>query len=167
MQAGIAGSFSDRYPHRSVVLVEEEILSDLGAESPDGFMDIFEMGLVPRDQRPFEGGVLRGVTPSVLDQFGIPKVRSVTVNRVLSDAQSIAWIEGRYEPDIVNMEGAAFLYTCLMHGVRCVQIRAISDRVGPRDRSTWDIPGAVKALNTRLQDIMNLLTNQPGSVDEK
>jgi futalosine hydrolase len=47
VQAGIAGSFTDRYPHRSVVLVEEEIVSDLGAETPKGFLDIFEMGLVP------------------------------------------------------------------------------------------------------------------------
>lgn len=162
LQAGIAGSFRDTYPHRSVVLVGEEVIADLGAESPHGFLDIFDMGLIPRDQRPFSGGVLRTTIPHWIDTMNLPSVRSVTVNRVLSDPRSIGWIEGRYEPDIVSMEGAAFFYTCLTHGVPCAQIRAISDRVGPRDTSTWDIPGAIEALNVRLVELLRLSANQPG-----
>jgi futalosine hydrolase len=157
IQAGIAGSFTERYPHRSIVLVEEEIVSDLGAETPEGFLDIFEMGLVSRDQRPFSNGVLRARPLKCLEALPLPRVRAVTVNRVLSDPQSIAWVQERYEPDIVSMEGAAFLYTCLMHQVPCVQMRAVSDRVGPRDTSTWDIPGAVASLNKELSDILRLL----------
>lgn len=166
VQAGIAGSFSDEYPHGSVVLVNEEIVSDLGAESPDGFLDVFEMGLVPRDQRPFSAGVLRVSIPPIFESLSLSRVRSVTVNRVLSDARSIAWIEGRYEPQVVNMEGAAFFYTCLMHSVPCVQIRAVSDRVGPRDTSAWDIPGAIDALNVRLREVLQIVANRAGSGGE-
>jgi len=148
-----------------VVLVGEEIIADLGAESPQGFLDIFDMGLIPRDQQPFSGGLLRTTLPDCVKTMNLPSVRSVTVNRVLSDPRSIGWIEGRYEPDIVSMEGAAFFYTCLIHGLPCAQIRAISDRVGPRDTSTWDIPGAIEALNARLVELLRLLANQPGSFD--
>jgi futalosine hydrolase len=90
----------------------------------------------------------------------------VTVNRVLSDPRSIAWVEERYAPDVVSMEGAAFLYTCLMHEVPCVQLRAISDRVGPRDTSTWDIPGAVAALNKELGAVLQKLTIRFEAGDE-
>lgn len=162
IQAGIAGSFRDTYPHRAVVLVAEEVIADLGAESPQGFLDIFDMGLIPRDQQPFSGGLLRATVPDCFNAMTLPRVRSVTVNRVLSDPRSIGWIEGRYEPDIVSMEGAAFFYTCLTHGVSCAQIRAISDRVGPRDTSTWDIPGAIEALNVTLVDLLRQCANQPG-----
>lgn len=165
IQAGIAGSFTERYPHRSVVLVEEDIVSDLGAETPQGFLDIFEMGLVSRDQQPFSNGTLRQPPLKFLDDIYLPRVRAVTVNRVLSDPESIAWVQGRYEPDIVSMEGAAFLYTCLMHQVPCVQLRAVSDRVGPRDTSTWDIPGAVAALNKELSALLRALTSRPVAVD--
>jgi futalosine hydrolase len=166
VQAGIAGSFTDRYPHRSVVLVEEEIVSDLGAETPKGFLDIFEMGLVPPDQRPFSSGVLRARPLRCLEALDLPRARAVTVNRVLSDPRSIAWVEERYAPDVVSMEGAAFLYTCLMHEVPCVQLRAISDRVGPRDTSTWDIPGAVAALNKELGAVLQKLTIRFEAGDE-
>jgi futalosine hydrolase len=166
IQAGIAGSFTDRYPHRSVVLVEEEIVSDLGAETPQGFLDIFEMGLLSRDQRPFSNGVLRPRSLRCLDDLHLPRVRGVTVNRVLSHPQNIAWVRQRYEPDIVSMEGAAFTYTCLMHQVPCVQLRAISDWVGPRDTSTWDIPGAVGALNKELSGLLRLVTTRPVVVDD-
>jgi futalosine hydrolase len=159
VQAGIAGSFTDRYPHRSVVVVEEEIVSDLGAEAPHGFLDIFEMGLAPRDQRPFSDGILRARPLECLESLGLPRARAVTVNRVLSNPKSIAWVEERYKPDVVSMEGAAFLYTCLMHQLPCVQLRAISDRVGRRDTSTWDISGAVVALNRELKVVLRELTN--------
>lgn len=166
VQAGIAGSFTDRYPHRSVVLVEEEILCDLGAETHEGFLDIFEMGLISRDQRPFSEGILRTRPLNCLEGCDLPRVRGVTVNRVLSDPRSIAWVEGRYDPDVVSMEGAAFLYTCLVHQVPCVQLRAVSDRVGPRDTSTWDIPGAVVELNKELGTLLRTLATPDNRLED-
>lgn len=150
LQAGVAGSFSPRYPKRAVVVVGEELLGDCGAEAGDGFLEIGEMGLLPNDGSPFSNGVLRAVQPAQVGLLGLPSVRSVTVNRTLAHSQSISWITRRFSPDIVNMEGAALFYVCLLKGVPCIQLRAISDMVGPRDRATWDIPGAVEALNSKV-----------------
>jgi futalosine hydrolase len=110
VQAGIAGSFSEVYPKLSVVNITEEILGDFGAEGDGSFLDIGDMGLLPRDSAPFKGGVLRVNRPFDMQGLALPEVRSVTVNRTLADPRSIGWIAGRYSPDVVNMEGAALFY---------------------------------------------------------
>jgi futalosine hydrolase len=147
VQAGVAGSFSLRYPKRSVVMVGEEVLGDCGAETGDGFLDLGDMGLLSKDHPPFIDGVLRAVQPPQAAALGLPSVRSVTVNRTLADPKSIDWVARRFSPEVVNMEGAALFYVCRLKEVSFLQLRAISDMVGPRNKSSWDIPGAVEALN--------------------
>lgn len=150
VQAGIAGSFTERLGKGAVALVGAERLADLGAETSDGFADIVDMGLLKPDGPPFSDGWLkapRGCVPSGID---LPFVRSVTVNRVLSAPASIAWVRQRYDPDLVNMEGAALFHACLLQRVPFIEIRAVSDMVGPRDTRDWDIAGAVEALDARL-----------------
>jgi futalosine hydrolase len=154
IQAGIAGSFSEIYPKLAVVNVTEEVLGDFGAEGDGSFLDIGDMGLLPRESAPFTEGVLRVERPVDLRGLKLPEVRSVTVNRTLSDPRSIGWVTGRYSPDVVNMEGAAFFYVCLTKGVPFVELRAISDMVGPRDKSSWDIKGAIQALNMALLELV-------------
>lgn len=157
VQAGIAGSFSDAYPKGSVVCVGEQVLADFGAESPGGFLDIVDMGLLPRDHAPFLDGVLLGSEGGLFSHCDLPRVRGATVNRTLSDPRSIGWILGRYAPDVVAMEGAALFYACLTVGVPFLELRAISDRVGPRDKAQWDIPGSIKALNEKLRGVLEPL----------
>ncbi len=154
VQAGIAGSFGPELPKRAGAVVAEEHLADLGAEDQSGFLDLFEMGLMTPGSAPFDSGCLRAPELSwpSLEQF--PRVRSVTVNRVLSHFNSISWVRDRYQPQVVNMEGAAFLYCCLHARVPCVSLRAVSDFVGPRDKGSWDIPGAVAALNEALGSVL-------------
>lgn len=154
IQAGLAGSFSQELPKCSVALVGEEHLADLGAEDRSKFLDLFEMGLLSPDSPPFEAGRLVAPTLSWASLEKLPRVRSLTVNRVLSHADSIAWVVERYQPQVVNMEGAAFLYCCLEAGLPCASLRAVSDFVGPRDKSSWDIPGAVAALNAALEGVL-------------
>lgn len=154
IQAGLAGSFKSAYSKGSVVVVGEEVLGDFGAESDSGYLDIGDMGLLPPEQAPFTRGVLRNPNVAGAEHNSLPVVRSVTVNRTLGTPQTIAWISGRYAPDVVNMEGAALFYTCLGLGVPFMELRAISDMVGPRDKTAWDIPGAVKALNKTLTSLL-------------
>jgi futalosine hydrolase len=154
VQAGIAGSFSAELPKLSVVRVMSEICGDLGAEDNGGFLHIGDMGLLDPNQFPFRDGELRASPVHVSALSGLREVRSVTVNRVLSEEQSIRWITGRFNPQVVNMEGAALFYCALIAGVPFVSIRAISDTVGPRDRSKWDIPGAVRELDGVLESVV-------------
>lgn len=73
-------------------------------------------------------------------------LKAVVSNSVNSSARrsKVAQIE--------NMEGAALFATCAMLGVRCSQIRAISNRVGdPFER--WSVDKALEALTAKLIEI--------------
>src|SRR4029078_5121060 len=45
ISAGIAGGFADRVDVGGVVLAARSIAADLGADSPDGFLTVDEMGV--------------------------------------------------------------------------------------------------------------------------
>ncbi len=154
VQAGLAGSFSPDLPKLSVVRIVSEICGDLGAEDNGGLLHITDMGLLDPNQFPFQGGELRATPLEVRALSALSKVRSVTVNRVLSEAHTIRWIRERFDPLVVNMEGAGLFYAAALAGVPFLSIRAISDMVGPRDKSQWDIPGAVRELDVILESVV-------------
>jgi futalosine hydrolase len=56
------------------------------------------------------------------------------------------------------MEGAAFSYVCLQEGVKFVQIRSISNYVEEREEANWDIPLAIKNLNIKLLEIIDVIS---------
>lgn len=158
IQGGIGGSFVTDVTAGSVVVVSEEAFGDLGAESNGSFLDLFEMKLLSKDQAPFIDRLLVAPTWELLSLKGVPRVRAVTLSRVLSEPHSISWIKERYSPQVANMEGAALFYAALLRGVPFLSIRAISDMVGPRDRGAWKISDAVAALDRVLQDVMEELS---------
>lgn len=63
----------------------------------------------------------------------------------------------RVAADVESMEGAAFFETCLRHGVPFAELRAVSNEVGERDHSHWDIPLALKRLQSALETFKNAL----------
>ncbi len=154
IQAGIGGSFTPEIPIGSVVVVSEEVFGDLGAENHGSFLDLFEMGLLPKDQAPFKDGVLVAPECEIRALSVLRRVRAVTLSRVLSEDPSISWVKERYAPHVANMEGAALFYAALLHEVPFLSIRAISDMVGPRDRGSWKIAEAVSALDGVLAGMM-------------
>ena len=74
---------------------------------------------------------------------GYPKVRSNTVSHCSMAAEGA---------EIENMEGAALFALAQAEGVRCGEIRAISNYVG-EEKSEWDIPLALEQLT---ETIINL-----------
>lgn len=155
IQAGIGGSFTPEIPIGSVVVVGEEVFGDLGAENQETFLDLFDMGLLREGLPPFRSRSLMAPETTLTCLAPIRRVRSVTVNRVLDDARSIEWIRKTYAPDVVNMEGAALFYAAHAHDVPFTALRAISDMVGPRDKSSWKIPEAVRALDSALEPLVS------------
>jgi futalosine hydrolase len=51
------------------------------------------------------------------------------------------------------MEGAAFIYASLSEGIPFIQIRAVSNYIEERDKTTWDLEKALKNLNKVLGDV--------------
>ena len=84
----------------------------------------------------------------------LQKVSGITVNTTHGAQISIQKIKKLFAPQIESMEGAAFLYACLLEGITCAQIRVISNKVEKRNKENWNIPLAVKNLcSTGLQII--------------
>lgn len=60
---GIAGNFREEYPVRAAVSGAQEQLADLGATEQDGYVDLFQMGLLDLNAITFSGGVLLAHAP--------------------------------------------------------------------------------------------------------
>jgi len=155
INAGICGSYSQMVRVGNVVEIIEDCEFELGAEDNDGFLSVFDLGLLDPDSPPYIKGKLivsQKIESEVLAK--LPKVKGITVNTVNGTRQSIEKARSLISPVIESMEGAAFLYTSLLEGVPCSQIRAVSNYVEERDRSKWDIKKAVKKLNNVLYDFV-------------
>lgn len=150
INAGIAGAFDPALPIGTVVQVQRERFGDLGVEEADGrFTDMFEMGFAPQAEW------INPMPPLP----GLPVCNSLTVNKVHGAEHSIQRIREKYpEVQVESMEGAAFFYACQAAGLRFCEIRAISNKVEPRNREAWDIPLAITRLNEVLISLLEAVT---------
>lgn len=152
INVGIAGAYGTRRSIGDVVLVVQEQFGDLGIEESDGsFHDLFEVGLSNPDEFPFQSGTLKNEfnEPSFL-----PTASGLTVSKVHGYEPSIEDIVKKYGADIETMEGAAFFYTCLVHQLPFMAIRAISNKVEKRDRSAWRIELALENLSNVVKELL-------------
>ena len=154
---GLCGSFDPALPRGTVVHVVSDQMPELGAEDESSFLTIQELGLLSPDEPPFVDGCLVNTAPpqnAVLDD--LPAVRGVTVNTAHGDAASIAALLARLRPapQVESMEGAAFMYACLVHGIPFAQVRAVSNVVEHRNRVAWQIPEALSALQRVAMDLL-------------
>ena len=164
---GLAGALDRSLPLRHVAFVTTETFGDLGAEDRDGrHLDLFALGLADRDAAPFADGRLRGLLDAPLPPehryrrrlerlvaaidsafpMADEHLAGTTVSRAHGSAAGIAAFRERNDAAVESMEGAAVFYCALRQNVPCLQMRAVSNYVEPRDRDAWDVPGALDAL---------------------
>lgn len=152
INVGIAGSFDKEIPLGTVVEVVEDQFSDVGADNKGNFLSLIDLGLMNPNDFPYKDGVLSN-KQSIL-QLTYPKVKAITVNTAHGSAEAIAKTIKRFSPDVESMEGAAFFYVCKFVKIPCIQIRSISNYVEPRNRTSWNIPLAIKNLNTAILKLL-------------
>lgn len=156
INAGVAGSFNKDILRGDIVEVVSEQYGDLGVEEADGsFTDVFELGLIEKNKKPFYQNKLINSKPLHMPQ--LRKVKGLTVNTVTGTTTSIESIKKKYQADIESMEGAAFFQACLQSiesteqgNLLFAEIRAISNYVEPRNRDNWKMKEAITNLNTIL-----------------
>ena len=76
------------------------------------------------------------------------------MNTVHGNERSIARVTERFNPDVESMEGAAFMYACLIHGVPFAQVRAVSNIVERRNRAAWKLDEAIAELGAAARRIL-------------
>jgi futalosine hydrolase len=147
LNLGTCGSFDRSLASGTIVHVTSDRFAELGAEDGDGFLSIHELQLLGEDEFPFEGGLLVNSAPPPLAPLEkLRRVTGITVNTVHGNDRTIAAVREQYHPDVESMEGAAFMYACLIAGVPFAQVRAVSNVVERRNRSAWRMPQAIRAL---------------------
>ena len=149
LNVGLCGSFDPAVTPGTVVHVTADRFAELGAEDGEEFLSIHQLQLLSEDEFPFEGGMLVNSAPPALKPLSeLRRVSGITVNTVHGNERTIADVRARYRPDVESMEGAAFMYSCLVAGVPFAQVRAVSNAVERRNRGAWTIDQAIDALGS-------------------
>ncbi len=148
---GIAGSFDRSIEPGYVIEVTEDTFAETGAEDDEQFIPMSTLGFGEVTYKPT-------TTLEELDNnFFLKKARAITVNTVHGNEASIRKVQGRLNPQLESMEGAAFFYACTQVNARCIQIRAVSNYVEKRNRASWQIGLAIKNLNNFAIDFIDAI----------
>lgn len=153
MQAGIAGALDPALPLGATVAVGSETLGDLGVTEGGRFRSLFDLGLLAPDARPWQDQWLVNPGPWPAES-GLPVVRSVTVQEITTLPGRIDRYRRELGAGIEAMEGAALHYVCLMEGLPFLQLRTVSNLVGERDKTKWQLEAAITNLNTELERLI-------------
>lgn len=142
VSTGVAGGFQPDAPVGSLVVADDIVVADLGAETADGFLPVTELGFGTVSHRPPES-LVRAVAAATGARAGTV----LTVSTVTGTAQRAAELRARHPGALAEaMEGFGVAEAAAAHGTPVLELRAVSNPVGPRDRAAWRIGDALAAL---------------------
>ncbi|MEV6804008.1 MULTISPECIES: futalosine hydrolase [unclassified Streptomyces] len=142
VSAGIGGGFAPDAPLGSLVVADAITVADLGAETADGFLPVTELGFGTVSHHPPES-----LVRATAEATGARTGTILTVSTVTGTAARAAALRARHPGALAEgMEGFGVAEAAAAHGVPVLEIRAVSNPVGPRDRAAWRIGDALAAL---------------------
>jgi futalosine hydrolase len=150
IQVGIAGCFDEKSPLGKVVCIKEESLGDLGVYEEGKWKDIFDLKLEKSNYPPFDKKKLPNQWLNEYNLLKLPEVPAVTINQVTTSDDHKHQMVKKYDAVTESMEGAALHYVCRNFNIPFMQIRAISNYIGERDKTKWQIKAAIDNLNQTL-----------------
>ncbi|HEX8001996.1 MAG TPA: futalosine hydrolase [Mycobacteriales bacterium] len=147
---GVAGAFaSARLKHGDTAVATTIVAADLGAMSPERFLDLAALGL--------DGGAavdcpapLVTTVRERLDAAGLHVAVGaiLTLSTMTGTAERAAELMARHGGVAEAMEGAGVAHVAALHGIPVLEVRTISNEVGLRDRTSWDLVTALTSLGT-------------------
>jgi len=141
--AGIAGGFPGRAEMGGMVLGTRAVAADLGVQSPAGFESMAQLGYgvstVDADPDLLSG--LKAQLPAAV----VGEV--LTVSTVTGTGERAAELASRHPAAVAEaMEGFGVAMAAVVTEAAFLEIRAIANPVGPRERGAWRIDDALAAL---------------------
>jgi futalosine hydrolase len=156
LSVGIGGAYPSSGLQPGDAAVSSVITyAGLGAMDGEQFLDLEQLGF-PLLER---GGTKMFNTLPVSDLFrdfaeaaGITYGRFLTLETVTGSLETASRLEKQVPGALVEgMEGAGVAHVAFKHNIPCLEVRGISNMVGPRDRNKWKIPEAMRALSRALE----------------
>lgn len=144
---GIAGTLDKNIVLGHVVEVYKDIFTELGAEDDVNFIKIEDLGF---------GNAEYNKVASKSLKTNLPQHVGMTVNTIHGAESSITRVKSLFpNATIESMEGAAIFYAAAQFNIPSIQVRAVSNYVEKRDKSTWKILLAIKNVNNWLQSYLH------------
>jgi futalosine hydrolase len=138
LSAGVAGGFAP-IEVGEVVVATRSVFADLGVETVGGFVSLG----IADDALDADAAIAADLARRTAAATGTV----LTVATVTGTAARGEALRARY-PDAVAeaMEGHGVATAARMYGVPFGEVRTISNLVGPRDRTSWQLGDALAAL---------------------
>ena len=89
--------------------------------------------------------------------LNLPTKKGVTVNTITTEKKKIDLYTTRYKATLESMEGASLHYVGRDLYIPFIQLRAVSNYVGERDKSKWKMQEAIMNLNETLLQYLDAL----------
>ncbi|WP_310145759.1 futalosine hydrolase [Paenibacillus amylolyticus] len=160
VSAGIGGGFPGVADVGSLVVADAMVAADLGSQAPDGFLSVDELGF--GSSRVAADAALAVRLRDALKRAGhaVSGGTAVTVSTATGTAETAAELLRRV-PDAAaeGMEGFGVATAAQQFGVPALELRGISNAVGPRDRDAWRIKDALDALQAASSILREVLTS--------
>ncbi|SFE76776.1 futalosine hydrolase [Paenibacillus algorifonticola] len=154
---GIAGGFPGRAAVGSLVVADAIVAADLGAETPDGFSSLDTLGF---GSSTIEASGQASALATALAQAGLAAALApiLTLSTVTGTAATAQALSERFPRAAAEaMEGFGVATAAQSFGIPVLEIRAISNAIGPRDRSAWRIGEALQALEAAGPTLLEVL----------
>jgi futalosine hydrolase len=147
---GVAGAFvSARLKHGDTAVATSIVAADLGAMSPERFLDLGALG--------HDGGATVDCPPALVsaarDRLAAAGLHVavgaiLTLSTMTGTSERAAELMSRHGGIAEAMEGAGVAHVAALHGLPVLEVRTISNEVGLRDRDAWDLVTALTSLGT-------------------
>jgi futalosine hydrolase len=152
VSAGIGGAFVDAARLGDLLVAARIVVADLGADAPDGFLSVEELGF---GTTTYAALPLDHLKPGAESTFDVVRGNLLTVNTATGTAERAAWLRSRH-PEAIGeaMEGYGVAVAAARFGLPVAEVRAVSNLIGPRDRSAWRIGEALTTLTAAAAPIV-------------
>lgn len=157
IQVGIAGCFDKKLPLGKVFAVKDDFAGDIGVMENKVWKDLFDLKLDKPNDAPYEKKSLPNPWLSQYNLLKLPTKKGVTINTISTDKNKIDLYSGRYKASLESMEGAALHYIGRDLNIPFIQIRAVSNYVGERNKAKWNMQEAIYNLNETLLQYLDAL----------
>lgn len=159
VSAGIGGAYPGSGLRPGDLALSSVIVqADLGAQDGEHFLDLPALGLSVLPDTPHAGmfPAWEGA-PALAERVGAACGPTLTLNTVTGTVEGALALVRRFPGALTEgMEGAGVAHAALLSGLPALEIRGVSNPVGPRDRAAWRIPEALAATRRGVEGLLGV-----------
>lgn len=138
----------------SAAIAKEEWFADVGVRTEHGDFGLEELGfpLNPNQPKPWNRVLVDDEKSAAFARvLSLPRLPFISVNQCSGSLEIARKREEQFSPFVENMEGATLGMVCARYGIPFVELRAISNQLGERDKSRWQFQPCFQTLAQAVQ----------------